>query len=237
MAQVVHHLELSEAQKTLVDQHTWIETVNTIRGTAFIGILDDILSARPADLVFINPYAVYLGAPIRDDEANNNFLYVLLNPILEKHNCGALIPAHTPKTQYRDSTRFKSSDWMYSMAGAAVMTQWARGVIVIESTDVPGVFRFIGAKRETRLGWPDNELYFAHSGEDGKLLWVPASKEQQTAAQKTPKGPKIVDPDKALELVPMIDPELKIVVEQKIMKKLVAGRDLAKKGTQNSRIR
>ncbi len=230
MSQVVDHLRLTPAQRELVDKHTWIETVNKIRGKGFIKILDEILSERPADIVWINPYGVYLDASIRDDDANSKFLYVQLNPLLEKHNCGALIPAHTPKTQYRDSTKFKSSDWMYSMAGAAVMTQWARGVIVIESTDVPGVFRFIAAKRENRLGWENNELYFAHSGEEGKLLWVPASPEQQRAAETKPgRKSKTINYDKTLELVPLLAPELKEKLEELIMNKLSLGRDLAKK--------
>ena len=229
MAQVIHHLDLTPAQNALVDQHTWIETVNNIRGKAFIPVLDQILSVRKPDLVLINPYAVYLGAPIRDDEANNEFLYVLLNPILEKHNCGTLIPTHTPKTQFQNKAQFKASDWMYSGAGAAVMTQWARGVIVIDPTEVPGVYRFIAAKRENRLGWENNELYFAHSGEEGKLLWVPASPKQQRAAETKPgRKSKTINYDKALELVPLLVPELKEKLEELIMNKLSLGRDLAK---------
>jgi RecA-family ATPase len=232
MSQVVNHLGLSDAQKVLVDSHTWIETVNNVRGKRFIEILDDILTARPVDLVWINPYAVYLGAPIRDDEANNQFLYEFLNPILEKHQCGTLIPAHTPKTQFQNKEKFKPTDWQYSGAGAAVMTQWARAMIVIDPTEVSGVYRFVAAKRQGRLGWPDNELYFAHSPEKGKLLWVEATPEQEKAAKPKKKGVKKIDLEAVLELVPLLDPELKVKVEARIREKLNIGRDLAKEALQ-----
>jgi RecA-family ATPase len=227
MWQVIKHMGLSPAQKKLVEQNTWVETVNNIRGEKFTKALDTILTLKPCDLCWINPYAVYVGGSIRDDDANNRFLYEWLNPVLEKHNCGAPILAHTPKTQFRDTTKFKPTDWMYAGAGAAVLTQWARGIIVIDPSEVAGVYRFIAAKREKRLGWDNNELYFAHSGE-GKLLWVPASKEQKRAAEKSAKNAKTVDLDRVLEIVPALDPELKTIIESRVRSTLSVGRNLAK---------
>jgi len=82
----------------------------------------------------------------------------------------AVILHHTPKINHRgDTSDWKPSDWQYGGAGAAVLTNWARAVLVIDPTDVAGIYRFIAAKRTQRLGWKTGDQYFAHSRE-GRLL-------------------------------------------------------------------
>src|SRR6202041_1547337 len=119
-----------------------------------------------------------LGADVKDDGANSRFLRNGLNPILTGRGCGIFIIHHTPKTNHRDTSDWKQTDWMYAGAGAAVLTNWARAYLVIEPTDVHGVYRFIAAKRGQRIGWPRLEQLWAHAREEGKLLWVPADGEQ-----------------------------------------------------------
>jgi hypothetical protein len=62
---------------------------------------------------------------------------------------------HTPKTNFRDTTEWKPSDWMYSGAGAAVLTNWARAYLVIDPCETHGLYKFIAAKRGKRIGWGD----------------------------------------------------------------------------------
>jgi AAA domain len=184
MSQIVHHLELSEEEKLLVASNTHVEFVNDVTGESFLKVLDGFLTERPFDLIIANPYSAYLGADIKDDGANARFLRNGLNPILTEHGCGIFIIHHTPKMNYRDTSDWKQTDWMYAGAGAAVLTNWARAYLVIEPTSIHGVYRFIAAKRGQRIGWPRPDLLWSHAREEGKLLWVPADSEQAAAAKE-----------------------------------------------------
>jgi hypothetical protein len=202
MAQVVTHLGLDKQHLELVRKNTHIEFVNDLSGERFLDVLDSFLSQRPIDLVWLNPYSTYLGASVQDDAANVQFLRNRLNPILCRHRCGAIIIHHTPKTNFRDTTDWKHSDWMYAGSGAAVLTNWARAIIVIDPTPKPGLYRFIAAKRQTRIGWGGFDRYFAHSKEPGKLIWVDATADEV----KLSKGIKTCRPEDLLALIPEHEP-------------------------------
>jgi hypothetical protein len=220
MAQVIAHLELSEAQRKLVDQNTHVEFVNDVTGDEFLNVCDGFLSQYHADLVWINPYTAYLGADIKDDKANTNFLRNGLNPILTRHRCGGIPIHHTPKMNFRDTSDWKPSDWMYSGAGAAVLTNWARAYLVVDPCDTHGVYKFIAAKRGKRIGWgntvPVYETFWAHSRKDRQLLWLPADSDQiataKAASQKTHED--------LLPLIPVVDPisqeRLFVVAKEKL---------------------
>jgi hypothetical protein len=202
MAWMYDRLELSAAEKNLVRKNTHVEWVNDVTGPAFFSALDDFLSQFPADLVFINPYTAFQGGNIQDDELNNKFLRVDLSRILSTHKCGAIPVHHTPKTNFQNTDKFSWFDWMYSMAGGSTLTNWARSILVIAPTDQPGTYRFIAAKRFDKIGWKDREYWFAHSVQDGKILWVPASQDQ-IACGRTGRNST---PDDLLTLVPMLEP-------------------------------
>jgi hypothetical protein len=206
MAQIINHLELSESDRALVRANTHVEFVNYGTGDSFLDIVDGFLSQWKPDILIINPYTAYLGADIKDDAANNHFLRNRLNPILTKYGCAVIIVHHTPKTNFRDTTAWKPSDWMYSGAGAACLTNWARAYLVIDPCEESGVYKFIAAKRGKRIGWADAspvyEQFWAWSREDGQLLWLPANQEQAAAAK--PRGQK--GPKDLLPLVPLVDP-------------------------------
>jgi len=42
---------------------------------------------------------------------------------------------------------------MYSGSGASCLTNWARAYLVIEPTELHGVYKFIAAKRGERIAW------------------------------------------------------------------------------------
>jgi hypothetical protein len=208
MSKIIDHLKLNEEQKQLVDQNTHAEFVNDVTAFAFLNVLDQFLIQWPADIVWINPYTSYLGADIKDDGANSSFLRNGLNPILTKRNCAAIVVHHTPKTNFRDTSQWKPSDWMYSGAGAAVLTNWARAYLVLDPCDTHGLFKLIAAKRGKRIGWGDRvpgfEQFFAHSTEPGQLLWLPATQDEITADRQNSKK----TPGDLLRLVPVLDPIL-----------------------------
>jgi RecA-family ATPase len=152
MSKIVDHLGLTDKQRKLVRDNTHVEFVNDATGYNFIELLDSFLRQWNPNILIINPYTAYLGADIKDDAANNQFLRNWLNPILTKYGCAVIIVHHTPKTNFRDTENWKPSDWMYAGAGAACLTNWARAYLVIDPCEQSGVYKFIAAKRGKRIG-------------------------------------------------------------------------------------
>jgi hypothetical protein len=187
MSEMIDHLGLSDDEKQLVDANTVVIRCNDLTSEKFLQALDARLSESKFDLVIINPYSSYLGADVVDTEANIRFLHVGLNPLLAKtsHNLGALIVCHTTKTNKGlDFSTMNPWDFQYLSAGAAAITNWARGMIVIvpQKCD-PKLFKFVAAKRGDKIGWGDSERYFTHSS-SGVSCWEHASKEQIKKAEK-----------------------------------------------------
>jgi hypothetical protein len=205
MARAVDYLDLNEAERDLVKENTHIEQLNDLCGNEFIKTIDGFLTDWKPDLLIINPYTAYLGADNKDDKENTLFLRNYLNPVLSNHQCACIIIHHTPKTNHRDTSTWRTTDWAYAGAGAAILTNWARAMIVIDSTDTEGVFKFIAAKRGKRIGWESGVRFFSHSAGEDRLLWAAATETQIQAAQKT----KPTE-DNLLELIPYegLDPIL-----------------------------
>jgi AAA domain len=216
MAMLTDRLGLSQDQRDLVRKNTHLEWVNDVTGPEFFNVIDDFLTAFPADVLIINPYSAYQGGNIWDDGLNNEFLRIRLSALLTKHRCGALVVHHTPKTQYQKIEELSWFDWMYTMAGGSALTNWARGVMIMVPSPVPGTYKFIAAKRFEKIGWQDREYWFSHSVENGKFLWIPSSQAQIAGA----KGGRRTVPDDVLTLIPVFDPisqeELWLLADQKL---------------------
>ena len=87
------------------------------------------------------------------------------------------------------------------MAGTASITNWARGVLVLNPTKLDGTYQFIAAKRFEKLGWTQREQYWSHSVENGIVLWIPSSIDQIRAAKPRTK----IEPKDMLDLFPLLD--------------------------------
>ena len=139
-------------------------------------VVTPLLEEYRPDLLRINPLQAYLGGDTKDAAITANFLRVGLNPLLAKFQCACIITHHTPKVTFRDTTEWRTSDWMYAGAGAADITNWCRTALIIDATEDPRIFRFIAAKRSQRIGW-ENDLtgereyvrHFAHG--EGGIYW------------------------------------------------------------------
>jgi hypothetical protein len=182
MGEIIDHLKLTDSEIRMVDTNTFVEPCNDLCGEKLLVTVDHFLGQRPTDLLWINPFSAYLGADVKNSEANNLFLRTGLNPILKKHNCAVILVHHTPKTNFNGTENYKPSDWMYRGSGSADITNWARAIMVIDPCSTMGTFKFIAAKRGKRIGWgneyPVYEEYFSHCKEEGKLLWVPSSEDE-----------------------------------------------------------
>jgi hypothetical protein len=223
MSKMIEHLGLNAAQKKLVEQNSELTRCNDLCGEAFVKTLSVKLeSARdagnPFDLVILNPYGVYLGADVLDQEAAMHFLNELINPLLTEFNCGLIAIHHTTKTNLQNTEKYKVWDWQYWGAGCAAMPNWARAIVVIKpETEDMKVYRFIAAKRGRRIGWhPDTERFFAHSSIPDVLRWEDATSAQAAQAKTSSSKQKSVNLAIALDQVPVVDPELKKAVIAKI---------------------
>jgi hypothetical protein len=156
-------------------------------------VVEPLLEKHRPDILRIDPLLAYLGADINDAKETAAFLRNGLNPLLEKHNCGAIINHHTPKVINRDTKGWRPSDWMYAGAGSADLTNWARAILVIDPTHANHVFKFIAAKRGGRIGWrhEDGDVkydrLFCHDTAGG-LAWRDATVDDELAIEiKKPK--------------------------------------------------
>jgi len=138
----------------------------------------------------------FLMADLKDDEKVSIFLRQRLNKILSKHRCAALIIHHTAKTNFNKMENLQWYDWMYTMSGCATLTNWARAVLVVVPSKIPGTYRFIAAKRFDEIQWVEREYWYSWSTEEfqdnGKVRtiinWVPANADQIKSAQPEKKG-------------------------------------------------
>jgi len=198
---MVKRLKLSEAEKYMLRTNSHIEWLCDVNYIGFFTALDSFLAEFPCDLLIINPYSAYQGGDIRDEERNNDFLRDALSKLMASHHLGTLLVHHTPKTNFQKTEEYSWFDWMYTMAGTASITNWARGVLVLNPTKLDGTYQFIAAKRFEKLGWTQREQYWSHSVENGIVLWIPSSIDQIRAAKPRTK----IEPKDMLDLFPLLD--------------------------------
>jgi hypothetical protein len=208
---VCRGLKLTPEDRAAVRERVFYDMECTRSGTEFLGYVDGRLGQGSFDLLRIDPLLAYLGADVNSATDTAAFLRNGLNPLLTKHGVACVLNHHTPKVTNRDTSNWRGSDWMYSGAGSADISNWARAILVIEPTHADHVFRFIAAKRGGRIGWADEEgkkqttRHYCHAS-DG-ISWRAATDddmeavEEATPASKKAKSAKT--PDDLLELIPV----------------------------------
>jgi hypothetical protein len=188
--QMLRVFGLSPQDVMNLKNNTRFEYRRDISGEKFIRALESFLTQFPCDIVIINPLSGFLLCDLKDDERVSVFLRQQLNAVMAAHSCALIVVHHTPKTNFTKLENMQWYDWMYAMSGCATLTNWARAVLVIAPSKVPGTYRFIAAKRFDEIQWQQREYWFAHHreihGENGDSIeiiqWVPATEEQIAAA-------------------------------------------------------
>jgi AAA domain len=196
--QMIRAMHLSKDEVAMLRANSRYEYRNDLTGADFIQALDDSLTEWAADLVIINPITGFFLASMKDEEKVAIFLRAELNRLLAKHDCATLLVHHTPKTNFTKLEDMQWYDWMYAMSGCATLTNWARAVLVIAPSKLPGTYRFIAAKRFDEIQWTEREYWFSHSRETLKeddksfevIQWVPSTSDQIASAKPVPKGRK-----------------------------------------------
>ncbi len=220
---VIKGLRLTEEDREQVRGNVFYETECGRTGAEFLRYVDRRLAKMQFDLLRIDPLLAYLGADINDAEQTAAFLRTGLNPLLAKHRVACIVNHHTPKVTNRDTSNWRASDWMYSGAGSADVTNWARAILVIDPTHADGLFRFIAAKRGSRIGWtgengePTIFRCFGHA-RDG-IYWRDADEQDIAALGKAIADKKRRQPSKTTDdmwaLVPMQGEIPKVTLLQK----------------------
>lgn len=201
MSKMAKRLSLTPEQEGTADRNTHTEWLCDVNYVGFFEALNDALSEFPCDLLIINPYSAYQGSDLKDEERNNDFLRDALSKLMAHYNIGTLLVHHTPKTNFQKTEDYSWFDWMYTMAGTASITNWARGILVLNPTKVRGTYQFIAAKRFEKIGWDQPEQFWSHSIENGVPLWVAANQDQLCSA----KPKKQIAASDLLDLLPLVD--------------------------------
>ena len=204
---------MSKEEKELLPKNCLIFAEQATTGQEFIDqVLCPKLRKYRPDLVVIDPLLAFLGADPTNTEATAKFLRAGINPLLREYNCGLILTHHTPKASNRDTSKWKPSDWGYAGAGGADITNWARAILVIDATHDPRTFRFIAAKRGSRIGWVDRDTgereivrHYSHSAQDGVIAWMKSTPEDLVRVEQAkPDGVrrKPATEEEFLDLVP-----------------------------------
>jgi AAA domain len=153
---VLNGLNLSKGQAQLVADNVHIVFEGARTSAELIqGTIEPMLERFKPDLLVIDPALSYIGGNANEQETVGGFLRNLLNPVLQKHNCGVIIVHHTAKPNAaRDSINRVATDFAYLGTGSAEWANWARAVLVLSAKDDSGLRQLRIGKR-FRLGWQD----------------------------------------------------------------------------------
>ena len=209
---VIRGLKLSPDDIAKVRDNVYYDSIADRTGDDFMNYLENKLKTKKYDVVRLDHLTAYLGSDVSNPMFTIPFLRVRLNPLLKKYGVACIINHHTPKTNNRDTSQWKGSDWMYAGAGSADVTNWARAILVIDSTHTSHVFKFIAAKRGSRIGWRDKDgvfetaRWFCHAS-DG-IYWREATPEDFAAVEVAAeavknKKKKPKEPEDLMDLIPL----------------------------------
>jgi hypothetical protein len=204
---VCDHLNLTDEERKLVHERVVYINEKAATGEQFLRLLRRLVQKYKPDIIRIDPLHAFAGGDVCDPAVTTPFLRNGLNPILQEFRCAAIVCHHTPKTTYRDTSKWNATDWAYAGAGNADVTNWARAILVIDATRVHGAFVFRAAKRGSRVGWADDDghrvydrLFCHHAGD--AIFWRDATDEdmERVALAKAKRGepPKTKEDLKAL---------------------------------------
>lgn len=202
-------LNLTAGEREQISRRVWYVSESSRVGSEFLtSVVAPLLDRYKPDILRIDPLLAFIGADVNEQSSTSTFLRRGLNPLLAKFGCAVIVNHHSPKTTNRDTSAWRGSDWMYAGAGSADLTNWARAILVIDPTYAPRTFKWIAAKRGSRIGWSDEdgqpaiERLFSHAV--GTICWHDATNEDIDQVESAkPMGSKRRPTKEALQaLVP-----------------------------------
>jgi len=191
---ILKHLEQEGAkiERGKIGSNFWIEPLRGKTGEAAIKAVGSILEQREkTDLLIINPLSAYHGGDIVQNRDNTIFFYSHLIPLLDQFKIAALALHHKGKPKQKvggkpQETEDLYHDVMYDLLGGSIITNAARGILIISPIKNSKQFKFIIAKRFAESGWETQLQYFKWHDDRAVRLWVPCPAVEAEQAKKTP---------------------------------------------------
>lgn len=177
-SEAITGVALTAADLDKLDGMIRTEFAREFVGERFHGHLVKLLADFPADLILINPLLSYLGGEVV--AVVSTWLRSGLMPVLQAHNCAALIAHHTPKMG-KDS--WDNTDDTYSAIGGGEVANIPRAILTLKPTPVEGVSVVTVSKRQT-TGWKDGAgkyaaKYFVRRSENpSRPAWIPVEHDE-----------------------------------------------------------
>lgn len=167
--------QLTSKDLAPLDSMVRTEFIREHVGERFHPHLASLLRESPVDLVIINPLLSYVGGEIV--ACGSEWLRSGLMPILQEHQCAALVIHHTPKLS-KDS--WDNIDDTYSGIGGGEIANIPRSILTLKPTPAEGLFVITVSKRQT-TGWKDRDgkfvtSYFVRRSENPERpAWLPVA--------------------------------------------------------------
>jgi len=190
----LEHLKLTSKEEDRLGKNFLCVLESSRTGIEFIGQLELLLEEHSPDLLILDPAFSYIGGDANQQETVGRFLRNLLNPLLQKYNCGVLIVHHTNKTNPKGDDRKKlANDFAYAGAGSAEWANWARAVLILSAKDDNGLRELRIAKR-FRLGWKDadrmpTKIRLLRQNSEGNGLFYTELSAMETMLARPSKAP------------------------------------------------
>jgi len=202
-------LSLGEDDRRSAGENVLIATEDSQAGHAFLAVVGELLSQKPVDLLVIDPALAYLGGETSSQKDVGAFLRNGLNPIIHKHNCGAVVVHHTNKPPSgREKPSWQAGDFAYIGSGSAEWANWARAVLALRSLGCFDMFELVAGKRGARLRWKDddNNLVFTktvgYHREPGVICWHEMPPKEKSTPATGANARPIPSMDEFLSLFP-----------------------------------
>lgn len=189
-SQAITGRQLSAADLEPLDRMLRIEFCREHVGLRFHAHLAALLREEPADLVIVNPLLSYIGGEVVAEAST--WLRAGLMPILQEHDCAALIAHHTPKLA-KDG--WDNTDDTYSAIGGAELANIPRAILTLRPTGADGLSVLKVSKRQT-TGWKDargsfTPCYFVKRTDNPERpAWLPVDSDEaaDSIADSKPQG-------------------------------------------------
>jgi hypothetical protein len=147
---LAHAMKLTDAEQATVNQNVKVITERTRRGLDFIAEVRRQVDLHKPEILWINPLLAFIDGNVNDAEDTGAFLRGGLNSLNDPTPRFAIIVIHHTAKPPKEKAERKWNEVMYSMAGSADLTNWARAIISLEAGDERGQFNLILAKRGQR---------------------------------------------------------------------------------------
>jgi hypothetical protein len=219
---VVRGLALPQEQSDAATNRVFVINESAQSGEEFLDmIVAPALRAHRPDLVWIDPALAYLGGDSAAQSDVSAFLRNGLNPLLQEFRCGAVIIHHTNKVKNERAGADMTAACQGS--GSAEWANWSRAVLFLQPTPVKTVFKLHAAKRGQRIDWHEADgttrsftKHIAHSNTGNEIFWRTATENEIISTYQGGEGRLVVDPRRALALLPDQGSMLKSTFEDRV---------------------